>query len=269
MADTFTTHLNMTKPEVSGSSDTWGTKLNADLDTLDAAVWARALKATTISTSGGLQGGGDLSANRTFEISDGGVSTAKIADGAVTNAKLSGGSVNALLGYTPVNKAGDTMTGALTVPAATVSGTAPTITMADTDGITRSIHANSNLIGFLTSGGGWAHYVDNSGNFTATGNVTAYSDESIKTNVRTVDNAVEKVKAMRGVYYDRVDDSHPRVGVIAQEIEPVLPEVVYKTGEGLLAVAYGDIAGVFIEAIKAQAVAIEDLESRVKALEAR
>jgi len=262
MADTFTTHLNMTKPEVSGSSDTWGTKLNADLDTLDAAVWARALKATTITTSGGLQGGGDLSANRTFEIADSGVSTAKIANDAVTNAKLFGGSVPALLGFTPVNKAGDTMTGALTVPAATVSGTTPTITMADTDGISRGIQANANLIGFLTSGGGWAAYVDNSGNFTATANVTAYSDASLKTNVRTVDHALDKVCALRGVYYDRIDDSHPRVGVIAQEVEPIVPEVIYRTGEDLLAVAYGDLVGVLIEATK-------ELEARVKVLEAK
>jgi hypothetical protein len=58
--------------------------------------------------------------------------------------------------YLPLS--GGTMTGQLTI-----SNTSPTITMADTDSITRSIHCNGNIIGFLNSGGGWSMQNDNSG----------------------------------------------------------------------------------------------------------
>ena len=57
-----------------------------------------------------------------------------------------------------VAKTGDTMTGNLTI-----QSTAPTITMQDTDNVTRSLHVNSNLMGFLNSGGGWDMYANNSG----------------------------------------------------------------------------------------------------------
>ena len=57
-----------------------------------------------------------------------------------------------------VAKTGDTMTGNLTI-----QNTAPTINMQDTDNVTRSLHVNSNLMGFLNSGGGWDMYANNSG----------------------------------------------------------------------------------------------------------
>jgi hypothetical protein len=62
-----------------------------------------------------------------------------------------------------VAKTGDTMTGNLTLPSATITGTAPTLTMQDTDNVTRKLHVNSNLMGFLNSSDGWDMYANNSG----------------------------------------------------------------------------------------------------------
>lgn len=101
---------------------------------------------------------------------------------------------------------------------------------------------------------------DTSGNFTAAGNVTAYSDLKLKTDIETIDNALDKVSKMRGVMYTRKDTGSRGTGVIAQEMQEVLPEVVLE-GENL-SVAYGNIVGVLIEAIK-------ELEQRVADLEAK
>ena len=99
------------------------------------------------------------------------------------------------------------------------------------------------------------------GDFTATGNVTAYSDERLKENIRTIDNALDKVDNMRGVYYDK--DGRAETGVIAQESERVLPEVVIDGAE-YKAVADGNVVGILIEAIKELKQEIEDLKSGEK-----
>ena len=85
-----------------------------------------------------------------------------------------------------------------------------------------------------------------SGAFTATGNITAFSDERLKDNVETIEGALDKVSQMRGVMYDK--DGERGTGVIAQEMQQVMPEVVHN-GE-YLSVAYGNIVGVLIEAVK-------------------
>ena len=89
------------------------------------------------------------------------------------------------------------------------------------------------------------------GNFTATGNVTAFSDERLKENVQTIKGALDKVAQMRGVTYNyksELNDGQRGTGVIAQEIQQVMPEVV-EEGE-YLSVAYGNLVGVLIEAVK-------------------
>jgi len=106
--------------------------------------------------------------------------------------------------------------------------------------------------------------IDTSSNLTMVGNVTAYSDARVKTNIKTIDNALSKVLALRGVTYNRTDleDKSEQIGVIAQEIKEILPQVVQKT-DGRYSVAYGNIVGVLIEAIKEQQLQIEELKSRL------
>ena len=94
------------------------------------------------------------------------------------------------------------------------------------------------------------------GALTASGDITAFSDERLKTDIETIDNALDKVMNMRGVSYTK--QAEKGVGVIAQEIEKILPEVV--TDGEYKSVAYGNIVGVLIEAIKEQQKQIDELK---------
>jgi hypothetical protein len=87
------------------------------------------------------------------------------------------------------------------------------------------------------------------GDIFATGDITAFSDSRLKTDIVTIDGALEKVRELRGVYYTAVQNNKKSVGVIAQEIQQVLPEVVNDSGE-YLGVAYGNIVGLLIQAVK-------------------
>tara|TARA_B100000579_G_scaffold29773_1_gene20860 strand:- start:9474 stop:11174 length:1701 start_codon:yes stop_codon:yes gene_type:complete len=122
------------------------------------------------------------------------------------------------------------------------------IYMGDQDDGQRRIKNDSNKIGFLTQAGGDGAYCDDSGNWTAVGNLTAYSDERLKENIQTIPSALETVKKLRGVSFTKKDSGVKGIGVIAQEIEKVLPEVVLD-GE-FKSVSYGNIIGLLIEAIK-------------------
>ena len=93
--------------------------------------------------------------------------------------------------------------------------------------------------------------------------VTAFSDVILKDNIDTIDNALDRVKGMRGVFFDRKDNKDRRqTGVIAQEVEPFLPEVVRETKDEkkIKSVAYGNMVGVLIEAIKELNAKIEELQ---------
>ena len=102
-----------------------------------------------------------------------------------------------------------------------------------------------------------------SGSITSSGDITSSSDISLKDNVITYENALDKVLAMRGVEYDRNDmDGKHEVGLIAQEVEKIIPEVVGET-KGIKNIAYGKLTAVLIEAIKEQQQQIEDLKQQL------
>jgi len=103
--------------------------------------------------------------------------------------------------------------------------------------------------------------VDDSGNLTAAGNVTAYSDAKIKKNILTINDALNKVKAMRGVLYTNINTEVDGMGVIAQEMLEVCPQVV-QDNNGMLSVAYGNLVGVLIEAIKELSGKVAVLENK-------
>ena len=99
------------------------------------------------------------------------------------------------------------------------------------------------------------------GAVTASGDVTAFSDERLKTNVKTLDG--KKVLDMRGVEFEK--DGQKGSGVIAQELEKVAPELVHE-GE-YKSVAYGNLVGYLIEAVKEQQEQINKLTDRINDLE--
>ena len=91
-------------------------------------------------------------------------------------------------------------------------------------------------------------------------NVTAFSDERLKDNIQTLEDGLAKVEKLRGVTYTR--DNRENIGVIAQEVEKILPEIVLTADDemGTKSVDYSRITAVLIEAVK-------DLSERVKELE--
>jgi hypothetical protein len=114
----------------------------------------------------------------------------------------------------------------------------------------------------VTNGGlGVAKNIFSGGNIVASGTVTANSDIKLKENVITIESALEKVLSLRGVEYDRKDSGEHQIGVIAQEVEKIIPEVVY--GDEIKSVAYGNLVGLLIEAIKEQQKEIEELKKKL------
>jgi len=102
------------------------------------------------------------------------------------------------------------------------------------------------------------------GNILASGDITAFSDARLKENVKTLPNALESVKAMRGVTYNKIGEEKQSIGVIAQEVQAVLPQLVSEHKDEMLSVAYGNITAVLIEAVKELTAKVESLEEQLK-----
>jgi hypothetical protein len=100
------------------------------------------------------------------------------------------------------------------------------------------------------------------GDIYATSNITAYSDARAKENIITIEDALNKVINLRGVYYNKINESEKNIGVIAQEVLKVVPELVsYAKDIDEYSVKYQNITALLIEAIKELKKQLDEVKS--------
>jgi len=143
------------------------------------------------------------------------------------------------------------------------------------------------VYGNATTGSGWGGYFDGKGYFSgnvgigttspsyplyvsaqvsnvsiyADYDIVAFSDQSVKENIRPIDNVIERVIESRGVLYDRIDSGEKdNIGFIAQELEVAFPELVVTNQDGTKAVKYQNAVAVLFEAVKEQQKQIDEIK---------
>jgi hypothetical protein len=109
-------------------------------------------------------------------------------------------------------------------------------------------------------------YVDTNGSFVASGNVYAYSDIRVKKNIVKLEDTLTKINQLNGYSFTMIANDENSLGVIAQEVYEVYPELVEISEDGTLSVAYANMAGIFIEAIKELHSEIKQLKTVVEEL---
>lgn len=133
-------------------------------------------------------------------------------------------------------------------------------------GATGLIYSGSK-VGVNTAVENLTYNLEVSGSIRASAAVLSNSDERLKENIYPIDNAVSRVGQIEGVYFDWKTGGDRQVGVIAQQVEKVLPEVVSKDNNSYLSVDYSKLVPLLIEAINEQNSNIKDLEDRISKLE--
>ena len=209
--------------------------------------------------------------------------------GSIANDKLAGSITNAKLAHSSVNYGGVTLSlGASdTTPAFDLSDATnyPTSSLSGT--ITNAQLAGSIADGKLAStflknvvedttpqlGGNLdinSKYITGTGGISITGVTTATdfnstSDIRLKTNIKPIDDPLAKVIQIEGVSFNWKKDDKPSLGVIADQVEKILPQLVH--GDDPKTVNYNGLIGLLIEAVKEQQTQIDDLKSRLYKLE--
>jgi hypothetical protein len=279
MASTYTTNKVLELPANGDYVDTWNVPANGDFTIIDqafggttslnatsgsATLTATQYRSLFINISGAISagvtytipsgvGGQWIVYNSTTDASGGPWTITIVSGGGGTSVVIPrstrimvvcDGTNVRFLSYIYDN---NTVTGNLTVTGSISAGTS----IAATTNITAG--GNVAATGNVTAGG----------SITATGNVTAYSDASLKTDVETLTNALETVMKLRGVSYTMINSGEAGIGVIAQETREVLPQVV-KDNNGILSVAYANMVGVLIEAVKELSAKVDHLSEKAR-----
>lgn len=114
---------------------------------------------------------------------------------------------------------------------------------------------------WYTSGGTPVMSLDPSGNLATTGTMTASSGRKLKKHIKTLKDALGQINQMRGVSFVRKSDSAKCIGLVAEEVEKVYPELVVTDRKGGKSVAYQNVVAILIEAVKTLTEKVERLEA--------
>jgi hypothetical protein len=142
--------------------------------------------------------------------------------------------------------------------ATTITGTYPNFTVNSTDTDNNTTYTAGN--GIALTGTQFKMSGSYTGTFTATGDIVAFSDSKLKSDVTAIDQALDKLMAITGYTYNTTENAKRRSGVMAQDVEKVLPEVVHTSEDGTKGVAYGNMMGLVIEAIRELKTQVDDLK---------
>jgi predicted acyltransferase (DUF342 family) len=142
-----------------------------------------------------------------------------------------------------------------------------------TGGFSTNSNGQVNSLGVGTAASG------TQGEIRATSDITAYysSDRRLKENIRNIKDPLNKVKQLNGVYYDWTDEHiksrggedgyfmrKQDIGMIAQEVEKILPEIVADREDGYKAIKYERVVAVLVEAVKELYEKVEVIETKIK-----
>jgi hypothetical protein len=100
------------------------------------------------------------------------------------------------------------------------------------------------------------------GNMTIAGTLTQHSDRRLKTDIRAIDNALKRLQKLNGITYRLKDGDVRQIGLIAQDVQRAAPEAVKEGPGGYLSVAYGNLVGLLVEAIKELSAEVDALKSK-------
>jgi len=267
--------INPTSIVTSGTVETKGA-----LSSSKGAVFLGTVIANTIQASSSIMAAGALTVTGTISSSaEGGFHTLKSQAGAtLTGSLVNHGSVtitNGTLSSSSPMVIGDTVTftkdasivtsgsvalaGTLSSSAAAVIG--GTITLTNESGLSAS---GSAAFGGATIDTDFGIVLPNNattGRIKANSLVT-YSSRQLKTNIEDIKNPIDKVMSLRGVSYNWKDSGQPDIGLVAEEVKNVIPEVVHDSKD-FMALDYSRLTSILIEAVKAQQVQIVALTKEI------